>query len=999
MNARISVATALSIALAGIVLTSSIVVGFSSEESQTPTNNRDLVETLEVRSSFDSTRTETVGCISGFNTCTSSTDSSVNLGTNSGEISVSGHSFVGGVAALGSTTLVSENWVSTTGGEETITTTYSLSGDSYQERFGSGLDVTATRTVVSTDLVVVNRDTGGVVQTKTVKNHDVLTPGLSELTEDTIVTTIQTVFGRVLSALNIGDLVSRSLSGLFVGSVSESVNERSVQRDLDTGRQTIEITYQAEPGTEYALGITTIAVAGGVGSIGDITSEVNVNSQVHSITRTSKAQVDASIVKVNAPSGTFAPGEEVKTTFVIQNTGTSEHTFFAGYSVFSPDGRAWDNGGTTGTPVTIAPGAQKEVTVSWTAEEQAPEGIYDVGVAVWKESDRDALATRLDMVFREDVFVLERPEVSGPTADAGRDLIVSEGTQVTLDGTQSSGLDGDPLTHSWVQLSGPNVVLQDATTATPEFTAPDVTAPTTLTFRLIVLDNQTSDTDTVNVTVAPEAQPDIAVTPVSHDYGDIPVASSGSQIVTISNNGDAPLSVSTLKLAGPNADEFNIVVGGGPFTLSSGESQDITVEFTPTSESSKSASLIIESNDPDEPLLGIELTGTGTPVEPDPLPNVTLVKDNDANRDGIFTDTEEAPAGGSEVTFRATITNNENENLTVDSIIDSVHGVGTPATGLPYCGDVTALNASETKICYFNGTVVDDDAITETNILTVRVSDDDANELSVSDSSNVTVSDIRPAITVVKDNDADDDGTFSDSETAVGPGVNATFRVKVTNKVAENVTITSLGDSLHNVNNSAGNLDANGCVDLFGMVLKPGQTVTCHFNGTVTSTPLDTEVNTATVTVNDDDGNTNASMDTSVVHTPRNLTVTIDIKPGGDTNPINPNSRGVTPVAILNTARLDSTEVDVSSLRFGSTDVVATGNGATPAHDGHFTDVNNDGKIDLVLHFETQASGFERGDDTGRLVGETTDGIPISGTDTVRIVGKKRPALYLLSRG
>jgi hypothetical protein len=87
------------------------------------------------------------------------------------------------------------------------------------------------------------------------------------------------------------------------------------------------------------------------------------------------------------------------------------------------------------------------------------------------------------------------PPVSGPfeeareppIANAGPDQSVRMGANVTLDGTESYDLEGEPLAYSWTQTSGPEVTLNDPTSVRPTFTTPDVVRDnTTLTFSLEV---------------------------------------------------------------------------------------------------------------------------------------------------------------------------------------------------------------------------------------------------------------------------------------------------------------------------------------------------------------------------------------------------------------------------------------------------------------------------------------------------------------------------------
>ena len=114
----------------------------------------------------------------------------------------------------------------------------------------------------------------------------------------------------------------------------------------------------------------------------------------------------------------------------------------------------------------------------------------------------------------------------------------------------------------------------------------------------------------------------------------------------------------------------------------------------------------------------------------------------------------------------------------------------------------------------------------------------------------------------------------------------------------------------------------------------------------------------------------------------------IDIKPGSEANPINPNSNGVIPVAVLQTDEFDPTSEDIR-YRFGAPDIVAAGGGARPAHGGHVEDVDGDGRDDLVLHFPTDETGFDGDESEGRLEWERTEEGThgLSGTDTVNLVG------------
>jgi hypothetical protein len=106
--------------------------------------------------------------------------------------------------------------------------------------------------------------------------------------------------------------------------------------------------------------------------------------------------------------------------------------------------------------------------------------------------------------------------------------------------------------------------------------------------------------------------PDIAVAPMSYNFGSRPVGSTVIQGFTVSNTGSDSLAVGASTLTGSDASAFDIVNGAGSFTLAPGGSDQIEVAFSPSTEGPKSVTLSIPSDDPDEDPVLIPLTGTGT---------------------------------------------------------------------------------------------------------------------------------------------------------------------------------------------------------------------------------------------------------------------------------------------------------------------------------------------------------------------------------------------------
>ncbi|MFC1512128.1 choice-of-anchor D domain-containing protein [Candidatus Latescibacterota bacterium] len=105
--------------------------------------------------------------------------------------------------------------------------------------------------------------------------------------------------------------------------------------------------------------------------------------------------------------------------------------------------------------------------------------------------------------------------------------------------------------------------------------------------------------------------PDIAITPASGEYGEVFIGQTAFRTFTVHNAGTADLTITSVSITGADVSAFSITTGGGPVKVIPGGTHDIVVQFSPESDGAKSASLSIESNDPDENPLTVTLSGYG----------------------------------------------------------------------------------------------------------------------------------------------------------------------------------------------------------------------------------------------------------------------------------------------------------------------------------------------------------------------------------------------------
>ncbi|WP_334078749.1 glycosyl hydrolase family 18 protein [Microbulbifer sp. M83] len=326
-----------------------------------------------------------------------------------------------------------------------------------------------------------------------------------------------------------------------------------------------------------------------------------------------------------------------------------------------------------------------------------------------------------------------------PVANAGADQVVDAGAVVSLDGTSSYDLDGDPLSYSWSQTGGTTVQLQGAAGATASFTAPDVSADTTLAFQLAVSDAEPlSDSDIVEILVRapqPNRAPDAnagadqsVVTPdtvtldasASSDVDGDSLTYSWTQVsgtaVSLQNAGSATASFSAAEVASAESLVFEVFVDDGDLT----DTDQVTVTLLPPQsntapEVSAPASVTVVEGE------SVQVTATGSDADGDSLTySWSAPAFNVANGDSA-TVTLTAPQVGSDTSYTATVTVSDSIDSASATVTVNVTDSGSGGGGScelvdPNAGSYPAWASGST---YLGGDLVShEDLVWEANYWT-----------------------------------------------------------------------------------------------------------------------------------------------------------------------------------------------------------------------------------------------------------------------------------------
>jgi len=309
-------------------------------------------------------------------------------------------------------------------------------------------------------------------------------------------------------------------------------------------------------------------------------------------------------------------------TFVwVRNTGTGALQVSA-VSFLGPQASAFSITAGGGA-FTVAPGDSSRMTIQF-----APVTAGNKNATLRIQSN-DPDTPALDVAFSGTGLLPPYPIIvaSPPSRDFGSVAVMAS----TSAGVWVRNAGGVVLQVSALSLLGPQAA-EFAVTSGGAFSVASTDSvqiglaftPLTLGSRSATLRIQSDDPQTPALDVALSGvglRPVIAVSPTGCDFGGALLGSGAAmQVLEVRNEGNEVLAVSQTSITGAGAGNFAITSGGGPFSVAPGSSATVSLRFAPSSAGVKTATLRLQSNDPEQANLEVALSGIGVAATGGRLP-------------------------------------------------------------------------------------------------------------------------------------------------------------------------------------------------------------------------------------------------------------------------------------------------------------------------------------------------------------------------------------------
>lgn len=404
-------------------------------------------------------------------------------------------------------------------------------------------------------------------------------------------------------------------------------------------------------------------------------------------------QATISAAPATVAFGSVNTGATANQTITLTNTGNGS----ASITQVSASGTGFSVSGTPAMPYTLAAGATVSFSVNF-----APTSVtsYSGSVTVTSNASNTTLSVPLSGTGTQPpqaMLAANPASIAFGSVNTG-----SSSTQsVTVTNSGNAGATINQITAIGTGFSISNAPAMPYTLAAGATLSLSVTfAPTTVTSysgTLALSSNASNATLSVPLsgTGTKPPQATLAANPANVNFGSVNTGTTGTQTVTITNSGNASASISQISASGTGFSTSGIPTM--PYTLAAGATVSFSVTFAPTTVTSYSGSLVVNSNSSNS-TLSVPLSGTGTqPPQAKLAASPTSVNFGSANT-------------GTSTNQSVTITNSGNASATISQVSEAgagftISGITTPYTLAASSSVTLTITFSPTATTSYSGTM------------------------------------------------------------------------------------------------------------------------------------------------------------------------------------------------------------------------------------------------------------------------------------------------------
>src|SRR5208283_1174922 len=422
-----------------------------------------------------------------------------------------------------------------------------------------------------------------------------------------------------LSGTGIQPQISVSPASASFGNVMVGASNTQALTIKNTGTANLSVTQAALAGSGFSLtGLTMpMSVAPGgtstftvgftptaAGSIAGSVTLVNNSPSSPLVVALTGTGVAPALQLTTSPTalgfGSIATGTSTTQNVTVTNSGNSSVTI----SQISESGAGFSVAGIT-VPLTLTAGQPTTFSVTF---DPATTGGFAGSVTITSNATNSPATIALSGTGVQAQISVTPASVSFGNVTVG----VSNTQSLTIKNTGTANLSVSQavLSGTGYTLSGLTVPLTVAAGGSSTFTIGFTPASaSSFTGSLTLVSNTTNSPLVVALSgagIAPVMQ--LTVAPASLSFGNITTGTRTTQGVTVTNSGNASVTLSQISESGAGFSATGFTV---PLTLAAGQSTSFNVTFDPASAGNLSGSVTVTSNAANSPEV-IALTGTGT---------------------------------------------------------------------------------------------------------------------------------------------------------------------------------------------------------------------------------------------------------------------------------------------------------------------------------------------------------------------------------------------------